>query len=340
MYNVVGTKLVCFEDGYYTVFDGQEYELLYGNLIVQFSELNFSTLKGIMLSCPFFYEAVPSKWEDFGPLSDWLKNRLSDIVSPVISNITFFDIFNFIHDAFINHFDYLGELNNEESDFELAIIEETFCNTDYRSYGADTIGHVLLTALCSVASALVIANAALKNICEGKEDVIMGSINPELWENTQVPCQFTTFLGKVQIVYTIGKLDALLFLELSKICENNIMIKKCKNCGKYFIPESRTDEIYCNRISPQNAQMNCKEYGSKKLWYDKLKSDEVAKLSRNIYMAKQMLVKRNPDIQGYKKMFEYFKTERKKWESLIKSGEKSNEEYITWLNEMKTKKTL
>lgn len=76
------------------------------------------------------------------------------------------------------------------------------------------------------------------------------------------------------------------------------------------------------------------------MWYDRLKNNEVAKLARNIYSAKQMLVKRNPDIEGYKKMFEYFKAERKKWEGLVKSGEKSKEEYVCWLNEMKAKKTL
>ena len=86
--------------------------------------------------------------------------------------------------------------------------------------------------------------------------------------------------------------------------------------------------------------MSCKEYGSKKLWYDKLKSDEIAKLSRNIYMAKQMLVKRNPDIIGYKDMFEFFKKERKKWEKAVKDGSKTRDEYVEWLNSMKVKKVL
>jgi len=121
---------------------------------------------------------------------------------------------------------------------------------------------------------------------------------------------------------------------------NNLLIKRCKNCGKYFIPFSRSDEIYCNDQSPQDPTRTCKEYGSQKLWYERLRSDEVAKLARNIYSSKQMLVRRNPDILGYQKMFEYFKEERKKWERQIKSGEKSKEEYISWLNEMRLKKTL
>lgn len=121
---------------------------------------------------------------------------------------------------------------------------------------------------------------------------------------------------------------------------NGFRFKRCKNCGNFFVPLSRSDEIYCNNISPQDKTRTCKEYGSQKLWYDKLRADEVAKLSRNVYSSKQMLVRRNPDISEYRRMFEYFKAERKKWEAWVKSGEKSKEEYISWLNEMKAKKTL
>lgn len=53
-----------------------------------------------------------------------------------------------------------------------------------------------------------------------------------------------------------------------------------------------------------------------------------------------MLARRNPDIEAYAKMRDYFKAERKKWESDLKNGTRTKEEYICWLNEMKKKKTL
>lgn len=114
--------------------------------------------------------------------------------------------------------------------------------------------------------------------------------------------------------------------------------KRCKNCGRFFIPFSRSDELYCDQASPQDETRSCKQYGTERLWYDRMKQDEAAKLARNVYMAKQMLVKRNPDRIEYKRMFIYFKTERKKWETWVKLGEKSKDEYIDWLNEMKRKK--
>lgn len=141
-------------------------------------------------------------------------------------------------------------------------------------------------------------------------------------------------------VYEMSDLLGAVLGSARTLISEQLPIKKCGICGKYFVPLNRSDTLYCDRISPKDPERTCKEYGSQKLWYDRIKNDEAAKLSRNIYSAKQMLARRNPDILAYKKMFEYFKVERKKWEALVKSGEKSREEYINWLCEMKSKKTL
>lgn len=334
----VGINLVCCEDGYYANIGGQEYKFPYGVLAVGISDLDIPMLKGAILSCPYFNEPISAtELMDFRPLFSWLDNKFSDIMDDVTADFIFFDIFHFICQSFATNYKFQDDADDV---VVLKLKKIIFGNTGYSDFGADTIGHLLLTALFNIAAWLTLAGEALRNICDGNEDIVMGSISPKAWKDTHVPCQFTTRFGKVQTVFIIEKLDALLLLELSKICENKIKIKKCQNCGKYFIPESRTDEIYCNRVSPQDDQMDCKEYGSKKLWYDRLKTDEAAKLSRNIYMAKQMLVKRNPDIAEYKKMFEFFKQERKKWEKEVKEGIKTRDEYIAWLNFMKSKKTL
>lgn len=46
--------------------------------------------------------------------------------------------------------------------------------------------------------------------------------------------------------------------ELSKI--DNYPIKKCQNCGMYFIPNSRLDEIYCDY--PKEKGKTCREQGA------------------------------------------------------------------------------
>ncbi len=118
----------------------------------------------------------------------------------------------------------------------------------------------------------------------------------------------------------------------------DIKIKKCANCGRYFYPENRSDTIYCGHKSPQDGNLSCKEYGSQKLWYENLKNNESMKLCRNIYQSKQMLVKRNPDIDAYKKSFERFKEESKVWKSDVRAGVKTEDEFLIWLRNVKANK--
>ncbi len=143
----------------------------------------------------------------------------------------------------------------------------------------------------------------------------------------------------VEVFWVSDVVDAVL-LSLFHLLQEKTAIKKCANCGKLFVPLARADAIYCDRPAPQDSTKTCKEYGSKVLWYENVVSDDVAKLARNIYCAKQMLAKRNPDKPEYTEMFKYFQVEKKKWEQQVKAGEKTREEFSAWLRTMKLCKTL
>lgn len=125
---------------------------------------------------------------------------------------------------------------------------------------------------------------------------------------------------------------------LFEILKCKCQIKKCANCGKYFIPFNRSDSIYCDRQSPQDKLKNCKEYGAQRTYLENLKNNEAAHLYRNIYMSKQMLVKRNPDISEYKLDFENYKVRATQFKSDVKTGIKTEAEYIEWLKGIKEKK--
>ena len=117
-------------------------------------------------------------------------------------------------------------------------------------------------------------------------------------------------------------------------------IRKCQNCGKYFIPDKRIDTLYCDNPSPKAPEMTCKEYGTRRLWYEKQKEDELATLSRNIASAKGMLAKRNPNMPEYAAAYSYFKEQRLIWKKAVKDGEKTRDEYREWLLTMQNQKTL
>lgn len=136
------------------------------------------------------------------------------------------------------------------------------------------------------------------------------------------------------ICYDIDNLMDAYVIELSELFKRGMIIKKCKNCGKYFIP-LRSDALYCSNISPQEKLKTCKEYGAYEQYKQNVKSDEVKKLYRNIYMKKQMASKRNPDIEKYKLDFEEFKMTSKQWKDEIKLGLKSESDFLFWLKNIK-----
>ncbi len=172
--------------------------------------------------------------------------------------------------------------------------------------------------------------------CHDFSDYAEGNIRDRVRETFDSLMVF----GDKYVPMACPSLTDFIILTIYYVFKNGYKFKRCKNCGRFFIPFSRSDEIYCNNISPQDSTRTCKKYGTEKLWYDRIKNDEVAKLSRNIYTAKQMLVKRNPDIKDYKEMFDYYKAEREKWKKLVNCGEKSRDEYVEWLEQMKKAKTL
>ncbi len=134
------------------------------------------------------------------------------------------------------------------------------------------------------------------------------------------------------------------FLDLFKylffeIIKNNIVVKKCPNCGKYFIPENRIDTVYCNRVSPQDPEKTCQEYAKYRNFLEKTRTDEATKLYRQIYNSKRNKAIRTDDPKITEDI-EFFKKESAEWRSNVQAGIKTEEEFIEWLKGVKGKKVF
>ena len=112
----------------------------------------------------------------------------------------------------------------------------------------------------------------------------------------------------------------------------NLNIKKCENCGKYFIAYQRSDEKYCNRISPQDKNKTCKQFANFENWKNNINSNEELKVYRRIYMAKQMQTRRNPENIDLKKSFELWKKESQHKRNEYIHGNLSKKDFLNWLN--------
>lgn len=65
----------------------------------------------------------------------------------------------------------------------------------------------------------------------------------------------------IQEIYEIDNFYNLLFLELYFILQEKTYLKKCKNCGKYFLT-TNSAVIYCDNIFSDDK--TCREIGAVK----------------------------------------------------------------------------
>ena len=136
--------------------------------------------------------------------------------------------------------------------------------------------------------------------------------------------------------FFVGDKGNILFLILTEVISLNIVIRQCKNCGKYFIPVNRSDELYCSNEYKDGK--TCKQVGFWQIKKKKYEEDELARLYRNTYQQKFLRVKRNPDNKEYAEDFERFKEGVKKMREAVFADEKTEEEFKKWLIEVKNEK--
>ena len=75
---------------------------------------------------------------------------------------------------------------------------------------------------------------------------------------------------------------------------------------------------FYDRISPQNASKNCKQYGKEQKWLERTKNEkDWYSLYRKVYQTFQKKAIRNPGHKESKQAFDNFRAEANEWKQLI-----------------------
>lgn len=106
------------------------------------------------------------------------------------------------------------------------------------------------------------------------------------------------------------------------LIDNDIHIRKCKNCGNYFVPLNRSDEQYCCRVQP-NGKM-CRD-----LDYEvKINADTLLTIYRTAYKTHNARKRRNLNNRtNAEKEFKDWVTFAKRLLERAKNGEISEKEF-------------
>lgn len=135
--------------------------------------------------------------------------------------------------------------------------------------------------------------------------------------------------------YELRNLEDFIVASMMELFKNKKRIKKCLNCGKYFIA-GRSDTSYCSNPSPQNENKTCSKFMTDEKYQNNLAENDIQSLYRKIY---KRLNQHKLRTNNYtKKAFEDFTSEANNWKQKIKNGEATEKEYFEWLKQEDIKK--
>lgn len=139
-----------------------------------------------------------------------------------------------------------------------------------------------------------------------------------------------TMLVSMIDTHQSNDLSAICYAVLEELVKTtNNPIKKCQNCGMYFIPTSRLDEIYCDY--PKEKGKTCREQGAVQAYNERLKQNKALAEYRRLYQLKSMAVGRNKDNKQMKKDFDKWKKDAKDKVNKLKHGTLTEDEVYEWL---------
>lgn len=122
-------------------------------------------------------------------------------------------------------------------------------------------------------------------------------------------------------------LSSICYAILGKLVKTpNYPIKKCQNCGMYFIPNAKTDEIYCDY--PKENSKPCRDLGAFQSYTQRLKDNKAMGEYRKKYQKLFMQVKKNKELSAE---FETWKKQAKEKINDMKKGKLTEDEVYKWI---------
>lgn len=125
-------------------------------------------------------------------------------------------------------------------------------------------------------------------------------------------------------------ISSILYKSICSILKQNIYLKSCKNCNKYFVATNKAYN-YCENIAPGETFKTCRNIGRKATFENSKSNDPILKQYYKIYSRKSMMKSRNSDILKYVDDFNTFKEIGKKKVNQYKSGTLSSDDFKKWL---------
>ena len=125
--------------------------------------------------------------------------------------------------------------------------------------------------------------------------------------------------------YEVTSLEQLLSIEIMAMIQNETMIRRCRNCGKYFVITNR-NTAYCDRIDESGKR--CAAVGPSRSFRKKMEADEALKMYTRAYKSHFARIKKG--TMGKAAFTEWCKEAKGKLEH-VRSGLLDMAAFQEWL---------
>lgn len=134
-------------------------------------------------------------------------------------------------------------------------------------------------------------------------------------------------------------IEQICFTLIYQVLNAGYSFKKCELCGKWFVPQN-ANEKYCLRKGMRLDGKDCSHAAKYMKQLARERSSESAKLYKSINTMKARKANEAPLSKQEELRAELyaFRDAAVQWKLKVKSGEKSEEEFIEWLNSFKARK--
>jgi len=141
--------------------------------------------------------------------------------------------------------------------------------------------------------------------------------------------------GEVEQLYEIHSIEDLFRFEFIKMIEEEIYIKKCKNCERFFIPKRRADAEYCERIWG-DTNRKCSEIGATLRYERKVAQNPILEAHKKAYRRFNSRTRAKKMTQTE---FMLWSEEAAKKRDDCLAGELPFQDFIAWLEQGRIRKS-
>lgn len=334
----LGLLFFC-RNGKYNILDNyftkKTFELNYGDLIINLSYADINEILSIICDMPTHNISITP--DNISHFTFKLLKKLQ-LKYDFATSVLIFTELNRHLDDYINYQkDWIKDMENDTSDL-IRDKQIFFKDMGYDEIGDSTLKHLILSAFFFVSRTLEnIKNIlySLYNIEKKEESDKIIKLFTKAFHHQKTELAITIIDENFVQLYNSTSVMSAVAFDIYKLIENNIMIKKCENCNKFFTPKNRSDTIFCNRISPQDSQKTCQEYGRYANYLAKSQTELSVKLYKQIYNSLSNKIKRNPESIEFRNTLSSFQADAKRWKEEIKFGKSTTYDYELWLKHQK-----